>query len=740
MDTGLYNPLVSPKRFNTSAVRNPFDPRQSITPTTSPREGSNSHTQNPTTNSARSNPIPPRPSSQNYAHVQSAVPTAPNRVHSPATPQPVSTRSPSVSIVSSVPVSTPPTAPTQTTTAPHHIDGGWTQDKGGTQGKPASVSSYQAPNQTSQRPPISQPNEKSISAVSSSFASSNTPAASHPGPSYNSSYTSGPRRGTFSESAVAQQPGARNPQSRYYPLPEPLQHQEKRWVPIQEHLSGSMPPAKMQRLDKRIPQNDTLAGSSAQGSQVSMEYPRPRGPGKIVKNRDDLAQPIRRSDALPKHAYDPATIARDVLIAAGKHPTEKVLNHHLEDLRHNFTKIDYLTDLATFRWDLVDVKQPEPQVNRMPPVPTPQIPLRPPPHPQPPWQPLPRDPNVAVPNHATTRDFAPMPSRGTPPNRQVVMPTRIDARAPSGGLNAWSTLPFKPPTYHSPQPIYSSNLPSGLPRIDPVPASPQPSHKSVPLPTPLPPQPQQRRQSTTKGAGPPKPPHAAKQSTPKSTTKLNPQGHMPRSQSDSSRTVKSPETRRLPQPQVVILLSPHKMPQSQSRRPGRHSKTGAEHIEVSIPREQPVNYQIFPSHVIKVHIPHSLVCKWKECGDKTPRAAADMFKHMSNEHISKMAWQLGDGPTVPVTAENKPNYPSILSDRSARKGTMVLPVDEHQVKAFSKAHGKLTEKTKAQALLEAGRHWKQQVGPEMDWSDRRLSTPARQSRVHCGEMAFVGED
>ena len=92
-----------------------------------------------------------------------------------------------------------------------------------------------------------------------------------------------------------------------------------------------------------------------------------------------------------------------------------------------------------------------------------------------------------------------------------------------------------------------------------------------------------------------------------------------------------------------------------------------------------------------------------------------------------------------VLAENNPNRPPVLGDRSAREGTMVLPVDERQVKAFSKAHGKSTEKAKAQALIEAGRHWKQQIGPEMDWSDRRLSTPARQCRTHTGGMAFVGE-
>ncbi|KAJ5357043.1 hypothetical protein N7517_011652 [Penicillium concentricum] len=761
MDTELYNPLVSPKGFDTSAARSTPDPRQLITPTTSTREGSNPQTQNSVTNSTRSNPIPPRPSYQNYAHVQSAVPTAPNGVQSPATSQAVSTRSPSVSIVSSDPASAPPAPPAQITTVPHHLDKGRTQEKRGTQGKAPPTSLYQAPNQTSQQPPISEPNEQSTPAASSSFASSNPPAGPHPGPSYNSSYTSGPRRGTFSESAMAQQHAARNPQSRGYPLPGPLQHQKKRWVPTQEHLSGSMPPAKIRRLDNRTTQDGTLTSGSVKGAQISMEYPRPRGPGKILKNRDDLVQPIRRSDALPKHTYDPATIARDVLIAAGKHPTEKILNHHLEGLRRNFTKIHYLADLATFRWDLVDVKQPEPQVvDRMPPVPTPQIPLRPPPHPQPPqsaWQSLPRDPDAVIPNHVTVSDFAPMPSRDTPPNRPIAMPTRIDARAPPGGLSAWGTLPFKPPTYNPPQPIYSSNLPSGLPRVDPVPASPQSSHQSVPFPASPPPQPQQRRLSTAKSADPPKPPHTAKQSTPKSTAKPKPPAQTARSQSDSSRTVKSPETRRLPQPQVVIPYSPHKMPQNQKRRPGRPHKTGANHIEVAIHREQPVNYQIFPckwegcaaelhnidsvrAHLIKVHIPHSLICKWKECGNKTPMAAADMFMHVSNEHISKMAWRLGDGPTVPIIAENKPSYPSVLGDRSARKGTMVLPVDEHQVKAFSKAHGKSTEKTKAQALLEAGRHWKQQVGPEMDWSDRRLSTPARQSRIHCGEMAFVGED
>ncbi|KZN89720.1 hypothetical protein EN45_083490 [Penicillium chrysogenum] len=570
----------------------------------------------------------------------------------------------------------------------------------------------------------------------------------------------GPRLDTFSHSAVAKQPAVDNAQSRRYPLPGPLPHHKIPWVPAGENYSDSMPPAKKRLLDsgKRqtiTPPNDPSAGSSAPGAQVPMENARPRGHGRILKNRGDLVQQINPSDALPKKSYDPTTIARDVLIAAGRHPKEKHLNHHLDPLRRNFTRIDYYADLATFRWDLVDAEQPEPQV---PPVPAPQIP-RPIPHPQ--WESRPRDP-TSTSNHVMARDHALV--RDTPPNRQVALPERIDARAPPGGLSAWGTLPFKPPTYHSPQHILSSNLPSGLPRVEAVPSSPKFSSKNpAPLPTPPappphppphpPPQPEQRRRSTTNSAATPKPPPTTKQVSPKSTTKPKPQRQTVENQSDSGRTVKSPEARRLPQPEVVIPLSPAKMP---TKRRGRAPKSVGSNIEVAIHREQPVDYQIFPckwegcaaqlhnidsvrAHVIKVHIPHSLVCKWKDCGNKTPMAAADMFQHLATEHISKIAWELGDGPTVPVTAENNPNHPSVLGDRSARKGTMVLPVDEHQVKAFSKAHGKSTEKTKAQALIEAGRHWKQQIGPEMDWSDRRLSTPARQRRVHTGEIAFVGE-
>ncbi|EAU34112.1 predicted protein [Aspergillus terreus NIH2624] len=77
-----------------------------------------------------------------------------------------------------------------------------------------------------------------------------------------------------------------------------------------------------------------------------------------LKNRADIVKPFKETDAAKKAAYNPATIARDVLIAAGRHPTERPLNHHLLRLRDNFAAVDLTSDLASFRWDLVDPGQP----------------------------------------------------------------------------------------------------------------------------------------------------------------------------------------------------------------------------------------------------------------------------------------------------------------------------------------------------------------------------------------------
>lgn len=72
-----------------------------------------------------------------------------------------------------------------------------------------------------------------------------------------------------------------------------------------------------------------------------------------------IAQPVNVQAARRRSCYNPNTIARDVLISSGEHPTERALNAHLECLVDRFKHVDSRTDLNTFRWDLVDPSPPE---------------------------------------------------------------------------------------------------------------------------------------------------------------------------------------------------------------------------------------------------------------------------------------------------------------------------------------------------------------------------------------------
>lgn len=72
----------------------------------------------------------------------------------------------------------------------------------------------------------------------------------------------------------------------------------------------------------------------------------------------DIARPLKSGDALSRSTYDPTTIARDVLVAAGRHPTIPPLNDHLKILRETIPAVVLHTDLSTIRWDLIDPGRP----------------------------------------------------------------------------------------------------------------------------------------------------------------------------------------------------------------------------------------------------------------------------------------------------------------------------------------------------------------------------------------------
>lgn len=73
-----------------------------------------------------------------------------------------------------------------------------------------------------------------------------------------------------------------------------------------------------------------------------------------------MIKDLDKHKALRRSQYDPRTIARDVLIASGRHPDMRSLNAHLEALRALPFSIDTIHDLSTFRWDMVDPGGPAP--------------------------------------------------------------------------------------------------------------------------------------------------------------------------------------------------------------------------------------------------------------------------------------------------------------------------------------------------------------------------------------------
>ncbi|KAK2751151.1 hypothetical protein FQN57_000226 [Myotisia sp. PD_48] len=97
-----------------------------------------------------------------------------------------------------------------------------------------------------------------------------------------------------------------------------------------------------------------------------------------LRSRKDIVKPIDAAKTLPKPYYDPRTIARDIMIAAGRHPTERPLNQHLTKLKEKFNAVNYTSDLETFRWELVDPGGPTaPTIDQIPlliPQPAKQLP------------------------------------------------------------------------------------------------------------------------------------------------------------------------------------------------------------------------------------------------------------------------------------------------------------------------------------------------------------------------------
>ena len=330
----------------------------------------------------------------------------------------------------------------------------------------------------------------------------------------------------------------------------------------------------------------------------------PRDPSsKALRDRGDLVQPLNEADAADKVMYDSNTIARDILIAAGRHPTEPALNHHLSRLRDILTLVDNTSDLSTFRWDIVDSSAMQVPPTKVPPTMAPSA--NKPPKP------------VANGHHQHTPQYHhQQPPRQHQPPPLSAGPLPRDRHQPI--TTPQPTPPSRPPPQQQQQP-QKQPLPQKQPaplqhmvRVEPPPPSPQPlpqQKTSPPRRKSLLPQTQPQRQKKT--------PSKPKRQTEKMVGKKSTSG---------------------PNVEVAIPLStPVSYPVYSCEWQGCPSELHS--------------LAVLKQHLLKSHIPYTLNCGWAGCTCTEKMPASDLLNHVKTEHLEPIAWKLGDGPSVPGTGE-----------------------------------------------------------------------------------------
>ena len=98
-------------------------------------------------------------------------------------------------------------------------------------------------------------------------------------------------------------------------------------------------------------QNGGQPSQTTKPAQVNDEH-------SALYNNNDIVKALDKKKALRRSTYDPKSIARDILLATGRHPEMPPLNAHLDGLTSKFRAISVVSDLSTLRWDLVDPGQP----------------------------------------------------------------------------------------------------------------------------------------------------------------------------------------------------------------------------------------------------------------------------------------------------------------------------------------------------------------------------------------------
>lgn len=406
---------------------------------------------------------------------------------------------------------------------------------------------------------------------------------------------------------------------------------------------GTMMPADGQQKPNGVAHSPT----SQPPTLPSQAPPKPRGPSaeQLQQSRlkgKMLVEPIMRDRVARKSRYDSRTIARDVLLATGRHPDMRGLNAHLNAMQKLLSSHGgdadsggSRADLTTVKWDIID---PEPEKVKESGVET---------------RPTSRGSGKAIDSdHKTTTVEA--PPRPSVENESLVLHGPIGVGAKRRG---------RPPKYSLPAPESKSMLTNGL------------GETSTP------------RQSLTLA-----PTSQAQASTPSSapvtsaidrTDDSMSAGKKPIGYAQFNQTVTAEDGtvvkkkgrpfgwRKNVHSREAQGLAPATLPSRiKESRLDKPAKTNKKQTNAQVEPQYQVyrcewkgckgelhNLETLKKHIVSVHGKPGddedvYECWWKGCGAdlrqegkvKSFSKIEDWLHHVNKEHLAPIAWKLGDGP------------------------------------------------------------------------------------------------
>ncbi|KAF1840913.1 uncharacterized protein K460DRAFT_410305 [Cucurbitaria berberidis CBS 394.84] len=386
---------------------------------------------------------------------------------------------------------------------------------------------------------------------------------------------------------------------------------------------------------------------------------------------------LDRKKAIRRNNYNPATIARDVLLACGRHPSERPLNQHLDVLRTALPHISFDSDLSTIRWDVIDPGKPPPGYFK--------------------------DGVHPLSDEADDEEDSDEEREARPRAPSNAIGGEGGAQARAQALPEPSN-PFKPKRRGRP-PRHS--FPNST-----IPTTPKRSASSTGMSVSAP-----RPSSAAPGVG---------YSAFRSTTAYGPDGQpLPKKKGRPvgwRKAIHGSATAQT-RPSANGYTGPRKQHQPSQPSSLRNVRTGGDEpiridsrspsVANRVPQYQSYsckwqnckaelhNLETLMKHVFKVHrketLHHTLECLWAECGKEvtnhdpmtnmriekyTPQSfdlESNWRNHIKQNHLEPLSWELGDGPASGLSDAHESE--AYLSDAQGRQVTPRITIDHERFQA-----------------------------------------------------------